>query len=66
MADYIPASDAEFNGWLGNFVTYASGNLAGLGLVAGDLTPITTAQTDRAGSLAAHVTAQQTAKSATQ
>ncbi len=23
MADYIPSSDAEFNGWLGNFVTCA-------------------------------------------
>ncbi len=66
MADYIPSSDAEFNGWLSNFVTYASGNLAGLGLVVGDLTAITTAQTAWAGSLAAHVTAQQTAKSATQ
>ncbi len=34
MADYIPGGDAEFNAWLGNFVTYASANLANLGLVA--------------------------------
>jgi len=66
MADYIPSSDAEFNGWLGNFVTYASANLAELGLVAGDLDVITTAQTAWAGALASHVTAQQAAKSATQ
>jgi len=43
--DYIPRGDAEFNGWLANFVTYANANLAGLGLVAGDMTPVTTAQT---------------------
>ncbi len=66
MADYIPSSDAEFNGWLGNFVTYASANEVALGLTLGDVTPIATAQTTWAGSLAAHVTAQQTAKSATQ
>ncbi|HUU83630.1 MAG TPA: hypothetical protein VM243_09015 [Phycisphaerae bacterium] len=66
MADYIAGGDAEFNAWLDNFVTYASAKLAELGLAAGDLTPITTAQTTWAGALAAHVTAQQTARSATQ
>jgi len=34
MADYIPGGDAEFDAWLTNFVTYASGNLAALGLVS--------------------------------
>ena len=66
MADYIPGGDAAFNAWLDNFVTYATANLANLGLVAGDLTPVTTAQTAWATALSAHVTAQQTAKSATQ
>ena len=66
MADYIPAPDAEFNAWLSNFVTYASANEVALGLVVGDLTAITTAQTSWSGALAAHVTAQQGAKSATQ
>ena len=66
MADYIPSSDAEFNGWLGNFVTYASANEVALGLTVGDVAPIATAQTTWAGALASHVTAQQTAKSATQ
>ncbi len=42
MADYIPGGDAAFSAWLDNFVTYATANL---GLVAGDLTPITTGQT---------------------
>ncbi|MCZ2400156.1 MAG: hypothetical protein LC135_09875 [Phycisphaerae bacterium] len=37
--DYIPRGDAEFNGWLANFVTYANANLAGLGLVAGSRSP---------------------------
>ena len=41
MADYIPGGDAAFNAWLDNFVTYATANLANLGLVAGDLTPVT-------------------------
>ena len=54
MADYIPGGDAAFNAWLDNFVTYATANLAGLGLVAGDLTPITTAQTAWATSLSDH------------
>ncbi len=43
MADYIPAADAEFNAWQQNFVTYANAHLVDLGLVAGDLTPITAA-----------------------
>ena len=41
MADYIPGGDAALNAWLDNFVTYATANLANLGLVAGDLTPVT-------------------------
>ncbi len=45
MADYIPGPDASFHAWQSNFVTYANGNLAALGLVAADMTPITTAQT---------------------
>ncbi len=64
MADYIPAPDAEFNAWQSNFVTYANANLAGLGLVAGDMTPITAAQTTWASAFPAHVTAQAAAQSA--
>jgi len=66
MADYIPGGDAEFDAWLDNFVTCASANEVALGLVAGDMTPVTTAQTAWTTALAANVTAQQAAKSATQ
>ena len=66
MADYIPGGDAAFNAWLDNFVTYATANPANLGLVAGDLTPVTTAQTAWNTAYTANVTAQQAAKSATQ
>ena len=40
MPDYIPRGDAEFNGRLVNFVTYANANLAGLGLVSRDRTAV--------------------------
>ncbi len=55
--DYIPRGDAEFNGWLANFVTYANANLVALGLVAGDMTPVTTAQTTWNSKYPAHVAA---------
>lgn len=42
MADYIPKQDTQFQDWLGNFLLVANANLAGLGLIAGDITPITT------------------------
>ena len=63
MPDYIPASDAEFNTWQANFVTYANANLAALGLVAADLTPIVTAQPVWTTGLTAHVAAQANAQS---
>ena len=43
MADYIPGGEAEFNAWLGNFVTYADTNLTNLELVQGDVDRIATA-----------------------
>jgi hypothetical protein len=46
MSDYLPRTDADFSDWLHNFVTYANANLADLGLVAADLTPVQTASTD--------------------
>ncbi len=33
MPATIPGGDAEFNAWLDNFVTYATANMAILGLV---------------------------------
>lgn len=44
MANYFPSKDADFVAWLANFVTIATANTAALGLVAGDLTPISTLQ----------------------
>jgi len=63
MPDYIPGGDAEFSAWQANFVTYANANLAALGLVAADLTPIIAAQPAWTGSLTAHVAAQANAQS---
>ena len=63
MPDYIPGGDAEFSTWQANFVTYANANLAALGLVAADLTPIVAAQPTWTASLTAHVAAQANAQS---
>ncbi|MBS4013349.1 MAG: hypothetical protein KGZ97_06270 [Bacteroidetes bacterium] len=41
---YYPNKDADFVPWLANFLTVANANLVPLGLVAGDLTPITALQ----------------------
>lgn len=64
--DYLPASDAQFNSWQTNLVTYANANLAGLGLVAGDLAPLVTAQTAWTSSYSAHITTQAAAQAARQ
>ncbi len=42
MADYIPGADAEFHAWKQSFVAVGNANLVGLGLIAGDLTAVTT------------------------
>ncbi|MGB9702374.1 MAG: hypothetical protein ACPL1A_06575 [Candidatus Kapaibacteriota bacterium] len=44
MANYFPTKDADFIAWLANFLTVANVNLVPLGLIAGDLTPITALQ----------------------
>ncbi len=64
MADYLPGPDADYQAWVTNFVTYANANLAALGLVAADMTPITTNQTIFNTNFAAHITAKAAAKSA--
>ncbi|MBX3396730.1 MAG: hypothetical protein KF841_15340 [Phycisphaerae bacterium] len=66
MPDYIPGGDAEFGTWLDNFIAYANANLTGLGLVAGDLTPVTTAQSAWKAAYPAHIAAQQAALAARQ
>lgn len=65
MADYIPAPDAEFNAWQGNFLSYATANAAALGLdPLVDIPPLTAAQGVWTTDFPAHVTAQNTAQSA--
>lgn len=66
MADYIPGPDANFQAWQANFVTYANANLAALGLVASDMTPVTAAQTNWNNAFPAHITAVAAAKAAKQ
>jgi len=65
MADYIPASDGDFDAWQANFITYASANAAALGLdPLVDIPPLTTAQTTWTADRAAHTSAQAAAVSA--
>lgn len=66
MSDFIPRSDSDFTTWLKNFIQYASGRLAELGLVAGDLTPITDLQTKWDTTLSEHIAAQAAAQGASQ
>jgi hypothetical protein len=66
MADYLPGPDADYQAWVFNFVTYANANLAALGLVAADMTPITSGQTAFNAGFSAHVAAVAAAKAAKQ
>ncbi len=66
MADYIPGPDADFQAWVANFVTYASANMAALGLVPADLTPISSAQTTFNADFADHFAARAAAQAAKQ
>jgi hypothetical protein len=66
MADYLPGPDESYESWINNFVNYASANLAALGLVAGDMVPVTSAQTTFGNNLAGHVAAKAAAMAAKQ
>lgn len=66
MADFIPNTDGDFQTWQANFITYANAHLAGLGILAGDMAPITAAQTTWNSAYTAHSAAQASAKSASQ
>ena len=66
MADYIPGPDANFQAWQSNFDTYANANLVALGLVAGDMTPVTAAQSIWVAAFPAHIAAAAAAKAAKQ
>ncbi|HEY0376982.1 MAG TPA: hypothetical protein VGC87_08500 [Pyrinomonadaceae bacterium] len=66
MADYIPGSDADFNSWQANFLTYINTNLTALGLTATDLLPLNTSQSDWTNNYSAHMAAQSAAEAALQ
>lgn len=66
MADYLPGPDADYQAWVTNFVTYANANLAALGLVAADMTPVTTNQTLFNTGFAGHIAAKAAAQAAKQ
>ncbi|MBI3945553.1 MAG: hypothetical protein HY321_06525 [Armatimonadetes bacterium] len=57
-SDYIPDSDAEFDAWQAQFVTYASSHATPLGLTADQITALTSAQTTWNGLYAEHVQAR--------
>jgi hypothetical protein len=63
--DPIPQSDAEFDTFQANIVTYVNAHLAGLGLGLGDadVTAMNTAQTDWNTKYPAHIAGQATAQS---
>jgi hypothetical protein len=67
MAGYVPAADAEFDGWQENWVTFAAANAAALGLdPLVDIPAIQAAQTLWDTDYEAHLTAQAAAQAARQ
>ena len=64
--DYIPAPDTELLAWMSNFTSYATGNLAALGLTAADMTPVTAVQTAFTASFNVNLAAQDAAQAAHQ
>lgn len=64
--DYIPAKDTVFQDWLENFIKTANNNLAVLGLVAADLTPLSTDKTTFDSVLTDAETKKAASKAATQ
>jgi hypothetical protein len=63
--DYIPAPDAEFDGWQANWVTYAAANAAALGLdPLIDIAAIQAAQTAWDTDYDGHLTASAAAQAA--
>lgn len=66
MPDYIPSSDAEFDSWQINGLTYLNANLANLGLTAldADVAAVNTGQTGWTPAYSGHITAQAAAEAA--
>lgn len=64
--DYIPQKDTIYRDWLANFLTVANANLATLGLVAADITPLQTDKTNLGTAITNSETLQAQAKAATE
>ena len=62
--DYIPQGDAPFDTWQDNFVAKVGASPVDYGLVAGDMIPVTAAQTAWQTDYPAHVSAQAAAEAA--
>ena len=45
-ADYVPQKDGDLVPWTENFIAVANANLPALGLIAGDITALTTKKSD--------------------
>ena len=64
--DYLPTKDTDLQAWTQNFLAVANANLAPLGLVAGDVTPVSTDKTSFDTAITNNNTKQAEAKAATQ
>lgn len=62
MADYLPVSDLEFKAWADNFLNIAAIDPPVFGLVAADITPVTTAKGAFDSALTDNQTAQNEAR----
>ncbi len=64
-SDFIPSKEGDIVPWTENFITVANANLATLGLIASDITTITTKKTDYSTKLNASIAKQAEAKAST-
>ena len=64
--DYLPTKDTDLQAWTQNFLAVANANLASLGLIAGDVTPVSTDKTSFDSAIINNNTKQAEAKAATQ
>ncbi len=66
MAGYMPRADALFNTWITAFMTYATANLAALGInpLSAEWTNLVAAYADWQTAYPDHITAQNAAQAA--
>jgi len=64
--DYLPSNDTDLAGWTQNFLTVANANLVTLGLIAGDVTPVSTEKSTFDAAITSNIAKQAEAKAATQ